>query len=112
MKTRWMLSLALVCGLATPAMADGPYGKTDVFASEAAFAHAVPTGVRYDQRLGGFRLQDNPAGGYLSSGSFVYDDLHYGFGFDRVVASWNADCPPGTMVVVELQASPDDGTTC
>lgn len=101
---------------AAPAEADpaigGPLLKTDVFADAGAFAHATTERARFDERLGGFRLVDDPASsGYASSGSFMLPALHYGAGFNRVVPSWNADCPPGTFVAIELAASPDSGKT-
>lgn len=87
------------------------FGKTDVFASPQAFAHTVSEGARYDERAGGFRLCDSPTGEYVKDGTVASEDLHYGFGFDTVVASWNADCPTGTWVKVEVQASADAGRT-
>lgn len=87
------------------------FGKTDVFASPQAFAHTVSEGARYDERAGGFRLCDDPAGGYRIDGAVTSEPLHYGFGFDTAVASWNADCPSGTWVKVEVQVSPDAGNT-
>lgn len=101
---------ALVAAAVSPAAA-GPLAKTDVFAGSAGFTHAVPEGARFDDRLGGFRLQDDPAGGFVRSGSFTLPSLRYFAGFDRVVPSWNADCPAGTFVVVELSTSPDGGKT-
>ena len=108
---RLALACTLVCALAAPALAAGHPAKTDVFAGSAGFAHAVSEGARFDDRLGGFRLQDDAAGGYARQGSFTLPNLRYFAGFDRVVASWNADCPAGTFVVVELAASPDGGKT-
>jgi hypothetical protein len=108
---RFMLALVVaLAALASPARADGPVGKTDVFASAPQFAHAGREQVRWDDRQRGFRLVD-AADGYAKQGRFTLEDLHYGFGYDRVVPSWNADCPPGTAVMVELQASPDGGKT-
>lgn len=104
-------ALALVLALPLPALANGHPYKTDVFAGPQAFNHVAREGVRYDTRLGGFRLQDDANGTYVHTGRFTTDELHYGFGFDRAVPSWNADCPPGTMVMVELQASSDSGAT-
>jgi hypothetical protein len=111
LKAPWFIACTLCLTLLAPlpAEADGHITKTDVFASAATFAHAMTEGVRYDKRTGGFRLQDDPAGGVVRSGRFTLGDLHYGSGFDRAVASWNADCPPGTSVMVELQTSPDGG---
>lgn len=114
MTQRWLSFLA-ACAIALaptlPALADGHPGKTDVFAGAAAFDHAACDGARYDARLDGFRLQDDPAGGFKRSGWFMLDQLRYNAGFDTAVASWNADCPPGTWVKVELSASADDGKT-
>jgi hypothetical protein len=108
---RFATALALAAAtLALPALADGPVGKTDVFASAAQFAHATREAVRWDDRARGFRLAD-AGDGYAKQGRITLEDLHYGFGYDRVVPSWNADCPPGTAVMVELQASADGGKT-
>lgn len=108
---RFATVCALVCALTSPALAAGHPAKTDVFAGGTGFAHAVSEGARFDERLGGFRLQDDPAGGYARTGSFTLPSLRYFAGFDRVVPSWNADCPAGTFVVVELGTSPDGGKT-
>ncbi|MDB5097191.1 MAG: hypothetical protein JWM80_1612 [Cyanobacteria bacterium RYN_339] len=108
---RFALALVLTAAcLALPARADGPLGKTDVFAGKGNFSHALRDGTRWDDRLRGFRLADGGEG-YVKKGSFTLEDLHYGFGYDRVVPSWNADCPAGTAVMVELQASADSGKT-
>lgn len=109
----------LVCGLAvlvagwtaSPAWSAGHPSKTDVFAGTEGFTHTSREGVRYDDRAGGFRLQDDPAGGFRSSGSFTLEGLRYGIDFNQVVASWNADCPSGTWLTVELSASADSGQT-
>lgn len=107
-----LLTPLLLLGLAAgPALADGHPGKTDVFASEEAFSRAATDGVRYDPRLGGVRLQDGGAAGYRPSGYFELSQLRFNGGFDMAVASWNADCPPGTWVRIELSASVDDGQT-
>lgn len=89
---------------ASSALPNGFRGKTDVFVGAAAFSHVVPDGARYDDRIGGFRLVDSASGGYRTDGTVVSEPLHYGFGFDNVVPSWNADCPTGTWIRVELQA--------
>jgi hypothetical protein len=109
-----MAALALWGALSVTAFAavnSGFFGKTDVFASAGAFSHVSADGARFDDRAGGFRLTDDPAGGYRKDGSFTSEPLHYGFGFDKVVPSWNADCPAGTWVKVEVQTSPDGGDT-
>ncbi len=108
----WFAALALAGGLAMiapPATAVGYYGKTDVFASAAAFAHTNTDGARFDDRLEGFRLLDDPAGGFRRDGSFTSEALRYNSGFNRAVPSWNADCPTGTWVRIELQANVDGG---
>lgn len=104
-----LLGVALMS--AAPGQSAGPFGKTDVFASASAFAHARGEGARYDERAGGFRLQDDPAGGFRREGAVISEPLRYGFGFNRVVPSWNADCPTGTWIRVELQTSADGGDT-
>ena len=104
-----LLSFCLVVP-ALPAWADGHPGKTDVFRTEADFAHAVGVNARYDGRLRGWRLQDEPMGGYVKSGTVTLGELHYG-AFDQAVVSWNADCPLGTWLRVEASVSGDDGET-
>ncbi|MNS47878.1 hypothetical protein D3C72_804260 [compost metagenome] len=114
MTKRWLPLLTALAILVAPvpaAFADGHPGKTDVFAGEEAFSHAAAEGVRYDPRLGGFRLRDEADSGYRRSGYFLIDHLRYSAGFDTAVASWNADCPVGTWVKAELSASHDDGKT-
>lgn len=106
-----LAALALLGGKAMTAPLDPKaayYGKTDVFDSAAAFAHAETDGARYDARAGGFRLMDDPAGGFRRTGTLTSDALRYGSGFNRVVPSWNADCPTGTWIRVELQTSAGD----
>jgi hypothetical protein len=113
----WMKSLWLVALVAVPllcavnAMAAGSYGKTDVFASAEAFSHVTGSGARWDERASGFRLQDSPDGGYVRDGSVTSEDLYYNSGLNRIVISWNADCPTGTYITLELQTSPDAGAT-
>lgn len=92
------------------AAAAGYYSKTDVFDTAAAFNHVETANARYDDRAGGFRLQDAAGGGYVSEGSFTSEGLHYA-GFNRAVPSWNADCPQGTWITIDLQTSADSGTT-
>ena len=106
-----MAALATIAITTMTANATSYFGKTDVFASAAQFAHTSDEGARYDERAGGFRLLDDPTGGYIKDGSVTSEGLHYGFGFNTAVASWNADCPPGTWVKVEIQTSKDSGTT-
>lgn len=85
--------------------------RTSVFASAESFAHTTGDGARFDDRLGGFRLQDDAAGGYRREGSVTSEPLQFNAGFNRVVPSWNADCPTGTWIRVELQSSADRGKT-
>ncbi|HEY3414532.1 MAG TPA: C39 family peptidase [Armatimonadota bacterium] len=106
---RAMAALAILAVTTMTANATSYFGKTDVFATAAQFAHIQDSGARYDERAGGFRLLDDPAGGYVKDGSVISEGLHYGFGFNTAVASWNADCPAGTWVKVELQTSTDNG---
>lgn len=111
MKSLCMLSLLSVLAVSVvSAAAAGIYSKTDVFDTPAAFNHVEASNARYDDRAGGFRLQDNPGGGYVSSGSFTSEGLHYAE-FNRAVPSWNADCPQGTWITIDISASPDGGTT-
>jgi hypothetical protein len=111
MKTLWMTALVATMAFgAINAVAATYYSKTDVFDTAANFSHVTNDGTRYDDRAGGFRLQDAPSGGYVADGSFTSEDLHYS-SFNRAVPSWNADCPQGTYVTIDLQTSPDAGTT-
>jgi hypothetical protein len=106
-----MLALVAVLAFgALEAVAAGYYSKTDVFDTAPAFNHVETDNTRYDDRAGGFRLQDDPNGGYVKDGSFTSEALHYA-GFNRAVPSWNADCPQGTYITIDLQTSPDTGTT-
>ncbi len=84
-----------------------PRGKTDVFVNRSLVDRAEVSNLRFDTRLGGFRLQDDPAGGFLERGSVTSDSVFYESGVTSVVPSWNADCPNGTFVRIELQARPD-----
>lgn len=105
--------IGLTLMTASTALPNGFRGKTDVFRGSAAFSHTVRDGARYDDRVGGFRLVDEGPDGYRKEGTIVSEPLHYGFGFDYVVPSWNADCPKGTWIRVELQArvaEPDEWT--
>ena len=103
-----LLTLVLA---AAPVLAAGHPSTTDVFVGEGAFAHATVDGVRYDEGLGGVRLVGDASGGFVRSGTFTLPDLHAPAAFNRAVPSWNADCPPGTFVAIELAASPDGGRT-
>lgn len=100
--------IGLVLMTASSALPNGFRGKTDVFTGPAAFSHTTRDGARYDDRVGGFRLVDDGPDGYRKEGTIVSEPLHYGFGFDYVVPSWNADCPKGTWIRVELQARLED----
>jgi hypothetical protein len=108
---QFMAALAVLMVASVSARSKCHFGKTDVFTSPAAFTHVTGDGARYDERAGGFRLSDDPAGGYRHNGSVTSEGLHYGFGFDTAVASWNADCPLGTWMKVDLQVSADSGKT-
>lgn len=108
---RTVAALAILSVTTMTANAISYFGKTDVFASASEFAHTTGEGARYDERAGGFRLLDDPAGGFVKDGTVTSEGLHYGFEFNTAVASWNADCPPGTWVKVELQTSNDSGKT-
>ena len=84
-----------------------PRGKTDVFVNRSLVERAAVANLRFDTRLGGFRLQDDPAGGFVEIGSVTSDIVFYESGVTSIVPSWNADCPDGTFVRIELQARPD-----
>lgn len=99
--------LAAVCAMSVPLPVSAQHpGKTDVFSDPVSLSHVTGEGARYDERAGGFRLQDDANGGYRLSGSVTADALRYNFGFNRAVVSWNADCPEGTWITVELQVRP------
>ncbi|MEB3196014.1 MAG: C39 family peptidase [Candidatus Sericytochromatia bacterium] len=86
-----------------------PLSKTDVFAEEGDFTHAQANALRYDRRTGGWRLQDDPSGGFVALGQLTLPALRYGAGFTDAVVSWNADCPLGTWLQLEASASRDGG---
>jgi hypothetical protein len=108
---RLLLALLAATLVALPAQAAGHPNKTDVFTFDQPFTHTAATDARFDDRAGGFRLLDDARGVYKKSGTFQSEALRYGFGFDRAVLSWNADCPAGTWITLEAQTSADSGST-
>jgi Peptidase_C39 like family len=92
--------LFAVCASAIPASAEGPPApiKFTRFASGSAFATGSSSGTLVD----GERLTLSP--GELS-GTWTSPGVQPGFGFTRLVASWNADTSADGQLRVEAQVS-------
>lgn len=95
-----LTGLAFKAPVASAQAATNHLGKTSVFWGADGFRHAKYSQARFDARANGVRLADSHLGAYASSGSVELGELSFP-AFDRAVASWNADCPAGTYVVVE-----------
>ena len=74
------------------------------FASSAAFATGAVSGA--ELASGGDGITLGPA----ERGTWTGPWVDPGFAFDRLVASWNADTPPGTLLTVEVQCRTGDGS--
>lgn len=109
--TSGLLALAPPPGqaAATAAVQQPMPGKTSLFWGADGFRHARFQDARFDPRLGGVRLTDSRLGAYASSGWVELGELSFP-AFDRAVPSWNADCPEGTFVVVELAWKDESGS--
>ena len=105
---RFILALVATGALAlstTSVRADAPAPiRFTRFAGGAAFAGGTPSGMLVD----GDRLVLAP--GELS-GTWTSPEVQAGFGFTRLVASWNADTPGGSRVRIETQVTTSAGET-
>jgi Peptidase_C39 like family len=89
----------------SPVAADSPASILFTrFASGSAFASGTPTSLQIDAD----RLVLAPG---EVSGAWVSPTVSPGFGFSRVVASWNADTPSDSRVRIEAQITTGSGET-
>src|SRR2546425_1301089 len=97
----------------TPTLIPQPADKAPVSFARADFTHGTSAGVTGTGPItlaasgltGG--TYDDPFGARgiaFQSGSWTSEWMPVAFAFDELVASWNADTPPGTWIKVEMQA--------
>src|SRR5918912_3174802 len=99
-----MLAIAVWPG-AAPVLADVPAPvQFTRFASANSFAGGSTSGTLLD----GDRLVLAPG---EVSGTWTSPVVQAGFGFTRLVASWNADTPGGSRVRIETQVTTSAGET-
>jgi hypothetical protein len=105
---RFLLALVAAGGLAlstASVRADAPAPiRLTRFAAGTAFAGGTPSGTLLD----GERLVLAPG---EVSGMWTSPEVQPGFGFTRLVASWNADTPGGSRLRIETQVTTGAGET-
>jgi len=97
----------------TPTLIPQPADKPPVSFARADLARGSSAGVMGTGPITlaatglGSGTYDDPFGARgiaFQSGSWTSEWMPVAFAFDELVASWNADTPPGTWIKVEMQA--------
>src|SRR5262245_48040741 len=95
---RWLALAAFVLMPASPA----PAQAAPIAFSRAAFGNGSVAGTQVDAA----RVSLTPG---ETSGRWTSARIDPGFGFNRLVASWNADTPADSSIKIEVQATTDTG---
>jgi hypothetical protein len=95
---RWLALAAFVLMPASPAAAQA----APIYFSRADFGNGSVAGTQVDAA----RVSLTPG---ETSGRWTSARIDPGFGFNRLVASWNADTPADSSIKIEVQATTDMG---